>query len=69
MKRIKETAGRTMQAAGIMTAMLGAASMDSQDMRYPVAILAAGVFLLWTGCHVSPIVPDEYYEVDGDDEF
>lgn len=55
MKRIKETIGRTIEVTGLAVAMLGAAAMDSADLRYPAAILAAGVILIVIGYRIAPI--------------
>lgn len=63
-KRIREAIGRALQAVGVVTAMLGAASMDSADMRYPVAIMAAGAIVLAIGMRIAPIGPEESYDWD-----
>lgn len=62
MKRIRETIGKTLETAGFVTAMFGAAAMDSADMRYPVAIMAIGVIALLIGMHIAPIAVGDCME-------
>lgn len=59
MRRVKETIGRTIEMIGLAAAMLGAASMDSPDLRYPAAIMVTGMILLAIGMRVAPIAPED----------
>lgn len=64
MKRIKETIGKTIEVTGLTLAMIGACGMDSADMRYPVAMLAAGAAMMWLGSRLNPLMPEDYCDAN-----
>lgn len=67
MERVKKAAGKTIEVVGLMMAMLGTMAMDSADMRYPAAILAAGVIMMCIGMRLNPLTPGDLYDDDWDD--
>lgn len=64
MKRIKEAIGKTIEVIGLTMAALGACGMDSVDMRYPVAMLAAGAAMMWIGSRLNPLAPEDYCDAN-----
>lgn len=55
MRAIKEAIGKTMQAAGVIAAAIGACGMDSEELIYPVIIILIGAAVAAIGYKIYPM--------------